>query len=52
MAPVISSPQMGRACKENVVINSKTRKRLRLKLDLEPGILVVFVVEQQRWLKN
>ena len=39
---------MERECKESLNTNFKTRKRVRLELDLEPGTSVVFVAEKLR----
>ena len=47
-----SSPQQplnGQGCKQSLGINLKT---FRLELDLEPGTLVVFAVEGQKWQRN
>ena len=52
MAPSFQQPLNGQGCKESQGINSKTRARFRLELDLKPGTLVVFVVEGQRWQRN
>ena len=51
MVPSPQQPLNKQQGKESMGINSKTRKRLiiRMELDLKPETSVVFVVDGQRW---